>query len=428
MSRHLRDPRPRRVAVVSLHTSPLDQPGTGDAGGLNVYVLETARRLAHAGVDTEIFTRAVSSSLPSTLELEPGLRVTHLRAGPFEELPKEDLPAQMCAFSAELLRVEANRPAGWFDLIHSHYWLSGHVGWLASERWDVPLIHSMHTMAKVKNLELAAGDRPEPAVRVLGEQQVVDHASRLIANTGEEARQLIDLYDAPAHAIDVIHPGVDLEVFAPGDRAAARRSLDVRPDAHVLLFVGRIQPLKAPDVLLRAAARLVADDPSLRERLLVVICGGPSGSGLDHPTGLVELAASLGIADLVRFEPPTGRTRLADWYRAADATVVPSYSESFGLVAVESQACGTPVVAASVGGLRTAVADGRSGLLVTGHDTDAWAHALARTMTSERERLAQAARSHAEGFSWDATASALIDSYTRAIGEHAALPVVARAQ
>ncbi len=428
VSRHLRDPRPRRVAVVSLHTSPLDQPGTGDAGGLNVYVLETARRLAQAGVDTEIFTRAVSSGLPSTLELEPGLRVTHLRAGPFEELPKEDLPAQMCAFSAEFLRVEAGRPAGWFDLIHSHYWLSGHVGWLASERWDAPLVHSMHTMATVKNLELAVGDRPEPAVRVLGEQQVVDHASRLIANTGEEARQLIDLYAAPAHAIDVIHPGVDLEVFAPGDRAAARRSLDVRPDAHVLLFVGRIQPLKAPDVLLRAAARMVADDPALRERLLVVICGGPSGSGLDHPTGLIELAASLGIADLVRFEPPTDRARLADWYRAADATVVPSYSESFGLVAVESQACGTPVVAASVGGLRTAIADGRSGLLVAGHETGAWAHALARTLTPERERLAQAARSHAEGFSWDATASALIDSYTRAIGEHASLPVVARAQ
>ena len=425
MNRLLRDTRPRRVAVVSLHTSPLDQPGTGDAGGLNVYVLETSRRLAAAGVDVEIFTRAKTSSLAHTVEIEPGVRVSHVRAGPFEELPKEDLPAQMCAFSAGLLRAEAGRPAGWFDLIHSHYWLSGQVGWLASERWDVPLVHSMHTMAKVKNLELANGDRLEPQVRVIGEEQVVENASRLIANTGDEARQLIDLYSASPHAIDVVHPGVDLDVFSPGDQAAARAALGLRLDAQVLLFVGRIQPLKAPDVLLRAAARMVESDPSRRRDLVVAVCGGPSGSGLDHPSALADLASSLGIADIVRFEPPNDRARLAQWYRAADATVVPSYSESFGLVAIESQACGTPVVAASVGGLRTAVADGRSGLLVPGHDPDEWARALERMTTRERDHLAAGARGHAEGFSWDATAQALIDSYAHAIGEHAALPVAA---
>jgi D-inositol-3-phosphate glycosyltransferase len=425
VNRLLRDTRPRRVAVVSLHTSPLDQPGTGDAGGLNVYVLETSRRLAAAGVDVEIFTRAKTSSLAHTAEIEPGVRVSHLRAGPFEELPKEDLPAQMCAFSAGLLRAEAGRPAGWFDLIHSHYWLSGQVGWLASERWDVPLVHSMHTMAKVKNLELANGDRAEPQVRVIGEEQVVENASRLIANTGDEARQLIDLYSASPQAIDVVHPGVDLDVFCPGDRASARATLGLRPDAQVLLFVGRIQPLKAPDVLLRAVARMVESDPARRRDLVVAVCGGPSGSGLDHPSALADLATSLGIADIVRFEPPNDRARLAQWYRAADATVVPSYSESFGLVAIESQACGTPVVAASVGGLRTAVADGRSGLLVPGHDPDEWARALERMTTRERDHLAVGARSHAEGFSWDATAQALIDSYAHAIGEHAALPVAA---
>jgi D-inositol-3-phosphate glycosyltransferase len=425
VNRLLRDTRPRRVAVVSLHTSPLDQPGTGDAGGLNVYVLETSRRLAAAGVDVEIFTRAKTSSLAHTAEIEPGVRVSHLRAGPFEELPKEDLPAQMCAFSAGLLRAEAGRPAGWFDLIHSHYWLSGQVGWLASERWDVPLVHSMHTMAKVKNLELANGDRAEPQVRVIGEEQVVENASRLIANTGDEARQLIDLYSASPQAIDVVHPGVDLDVFCPGDRASARATLGLRPDAQVLLFVGRIQPLKAPDVLLRAVARMVESDPARRRDLVVAVCGGPSGSGLDHPSALADLATSLGIADIVRFEPPNDRARLAQWYRAADATVVPSYSESFGLVAIESQACGTPVVAASVGGLRTAVADGRSGLLVPGHDPDEWARALERMTTRERDHLAAGARGHAEGFSWDATAQALIDSYAHAIGEHAALPVAA---
>ena len=423
MTRHLRDTRPRRVAVVSLHTSPLDQPGTGDAGGLNVYVLETSRRLAAAGVDVEIFTRAVTSSAAPSEEIDPGVRVTHLRAGPFEELPKEDLPAQMCAFSAGLLRAEAGRPPGWFDLIHSHYWLSGQVGWLASERWDVPLVHSMHTMAKVKNIDVAEGDRPEPSVRIIGEEQVVENASRLVANTGEEARQLIDLYGAHADAIDIVHPGVDLATFVPGDQQAARRSLGIPADALLLLFVGRIQPLKAPDVLLRAAARMLADDPGLRSRLVVAICGGPSGSGLEHPHALSDLAHDLGISDVVRFEPPSSRDRLARWYRAADATVIPSHSESFGLVAIESQACGTPVVAASVGGLRTAVADGRSGILVPGHDPVAWAQALGRMSTRERAVLAAGARPHAEGFSWDSTAQGLIDSYARAIGEHSRLPL-----
>ena len=425
MARLLRDTRPRRVAVLSVHTSPLDQPGTGDAGGMNVYVLETARRLAAAGVEVEIFTRAVSSGLPPTIEVEPGVSVSHLRAGPFEELRKEELPAQLCALTAGLMRAEAARPEGWFDLVHSHYWLSGQVGWLASERWDVPLVHSMHTMAKVKNLELAAGDRPEPSVRVIGEQQVVDQAARLVANTGQEARQLIDLYEADAERIDVVHPGVDLDVFTPGDGLVARRELGLRPDALVLLFVGRIQPLKAPDVLLRAAHQMLLDDPALRERLVVAICGGPSGSGLEHPSALADLARALGIADVVRFEPPGDRKRLVTWFRAADATVVPSHSESFGLVAVESQACGTPVVAASVGGLRTAVADGTSGLLVPGHDPHAWARTLTRMATPERDVLAAGARHHAESFSWSATASGLIDSYAQAISRHVNLAAVA---
>lgn len=418
MARLLRSTTPKRVAVLAVHTSPLDQPGTGDAGGMNVYVLETARRLAAAGVEVEIFTRAVSSSLPSTVEVEPGVTVTHMRAGAFEDLRKEDLPAQLCAFTAGLMRVEAGRPEGWYDAIHSHYWLSGQIGWLASERWDVPLVHSMHTMAKVKNLDVAQGDRPEPHVRVIGEQQVVDQSARLIANTSDEAHQLISLYDADPSRVDVVHPGVDLDVFLPGSQLDARRELGVRADAHVLLFVGRIQPLKAPDVLLRSAHAMLEADPSLRDRLIVVVCGGPSGTGLEHPEALAELASTLGIADIVRFEPPGNRQRLATWFRAADATVVPSYSESFGLVAVESQACGTPVVAAAVGGLRTAVDDGVSGLLVPGHNIDDWARTLTRMATPERDVLAASARAHAEKFSWSATAAGLIDSYSHAIAQH----------
>lgn len=409
--------RPHRVAVLSVHTSPLDQPGTGDAGGMNVYIIETALRLAEAGVEVEIFTRATSSDLPPQVEFAPGILVRHVTAGPFEGLPKQDLPGQLCAMTAGVLRAEAARPEGWFDLIHSHYWLSGQVGWLASERWNVPLVHSMHTMAKVKNRDLSPGDQPEPRMRVLGEEQVVAAADRLIANTSTEADELIGLYGAHPDAVDVVHPGVDLETFTPGDRAAARQRHGLEPDAIVLLFVGRIQPLKAPDVLLRAAAHLADTEPGLRDRLRVVVCGGPSGSGLDRPAALIDLAEQLGITDLVRFVPPSDRETLADWYRAADVTVVPSHSESFGLVAVESQACGTPVVAAAVGGLRTAVADHVSGLLVDGHDPRDYSAAISSIVMQPRLRdeLAHGARMHAAAFGWSSTTAGLLDSYAAAI-------------
>ncbi len=419
--RQLRAPTrlPKRVALLSIHTSPLDQPGTGDAGGMNVYVLETARQLANAGVAVEIFTRATTSDLEPVVEFAPGILVRHVTAGPFEGLRKEDLPGQLCAVTSGVLRAEAARPEGWFDLIHSHYWLSGQVGWLASERWGVPLVHSMHTMAKVKNADLAVGDLPEPAGRLIGEEQVVSAATRLIANTNDEARQLIGLYGADPARVDVVHPGVDLDLFSPGDQGAARSRLGLRADAKVLLFVGRIQPLKAPDVLLRAAAAMLKADPALRSQLLIIIAGGPSGTGLDRPTALLDLANELNIIDLVRFEPPTDRATLVDWYRAADLTVVPSYSESFGLVAIESQACGTPVVAAAVGGLRTSVSDGSSGLLITGHDADEYARVLA-DLLGKPELMAQlraGSRVHASRFGWEATASGLIASYTRAMEE-----------
>jgi D-inositol-3-phosphate glycosyltransferase len=420
---------PRRVAVLSVHTSPLDQPGTGDAGGMNVYVIETARRLAAAGVEVEVFTRATSSELPPAVTVAPGVIVRHVTAGPFEGLRKEDLPAQLCAVTAGVLRAEASREEGWYDLVHSHYWLSGQVGWLAADRWNVPLVHSMHTMAKVKNLQLAEGDEPEPALRVIGEQQVVAAASRLVANTADEARELVTLYDADPAAVAVVHPGVDLELFSPGSRSRARAGLGVPDERIVLLFVGRIQPLKAPDVLLRAAAVMIERDPSLRGRLLVVVNGGPSGSGLAHPESLADLADELGIADVVRFEPPGSRARVREWYRAADLTVVPSYSESFGLVAVESQACGTPVVAAAVGGLRTAVADGRSGVLVDGHDPAVWARTLADLLAAPA-RLAELSRGgidHASGFGWQDTTDRLLEVYSEATAAHAsgAPPAVA---
>ena len=406
--RSMRSVRPRRAAVLSVHTSPLEQPGTGDAGGMNVYVVETSKRLAELGVEVEVFTRATSSDLAPVVELAPGVTVRHLTAGPFEGLSKEDLPSQLCALTSGLLRVEAQHEPGYFDVVHSHYWLSGQVGWLATERWDVPLLHSAHTLAKVKNLALADDDTPEPLRRVVGEQQVVQAADLLVANTAQEARDLITLYDADPARVVTVAPGVDLEQFRPGEASGARTRLGVPPDAVLLLFVGRLQPLKAPDVLLRAAQRLLEQDPSLAGRLQVVVVGGPSGSGVDEPELLHRLASVLDVD--VRFELPAGPDRLRDWYVAADLVAVPSHNESFGLVALEAQACGTPVVAARVGGLSTTVADAVSGLLVDGHSDGAWAGALAKAL-EKRDELSAGAVEHAAGFSWNRTAEGLLAAY-----------------
>ena len=400
----------KRVAMLSVHTSPLDQPGTGDAGGMNVYVTELAKRLADHDVAVEVFTRATSSDLPDLVEVAPGVTVRHVAAGPYEGLAKEDLPGQLCTFARDLLRVEAQHDLGWYDVVHSHYWLSGQVGALAADRWGVPLVHSMHTMAKVKNTALATGDKPEPWGRVVGEEQVVESADHLIANTDDEATQLVGRYGADPDRVTVVHPGVDLDVFRPAEAAVARRRLG-------LLFAGRIQPLKAPDVLLRAVAVLLARDPALRDRLVVPVVGGPSGSGLEEPTSLVDLARELGVADVVRFVPPVSQRELAPGYAAAPLVCVPSYNESFGRVAGEAQACGTPVVAASVGGLTTAVQDGVTGLLVTGHDPEDYAAALARVIgdPARRQWMSTAAVHHARRFGWERTAEATLRVYEQAV-------------
>ncbi|MGK2870369.1 MAG: D-inositol-3-phosphate glycosyltransferase [Mycobacterium sp.] len=402
----------RRVAVLSVHTSPLAQPGTGDAGGMNVYVLQTALELARRGVEVEIFTRATSSADAPVVQVAPGVLVRNVVAGPFEGLDKHDLPTQLCAFTAGVLRAEATHEPGYYDIVHSHYWLSGQVGWLAADRWAVPLVHTAHTLAAVKNAALADGDAPEPALRAVGEQQVVDEADRLIVNTEIEAQQLVSLHHADRRNIDVVHPGVDLQVFTPGDKQAARAALGLSPDARIVAFVGRIQPLKAPDVLLRAAARL----PSVQ----VVIAGGPSGNGLATPDNLVRLAAELGITDRVTFIPPQSRDALVQVYRAADIVAVPSHNESFGLVAVEAQACGTPVVAASVGGLPVAVRDGVSGTLVDGHDAGDWSRAIDALFERGPETMRAAAMAHAATFSWAHTVDGLLDSYAHAITDYRA--------
>jgi len=356
--------------------------------------------------------------------MAPGVVVRHVNAGPFEGLAKEDLPAQMCAFTTGVLRAEAAHAPGYYDLVHSHYWLSGQVGWLAKERWGVPLVHTAHTLAKVKNRMLAAGDSAEPMARVIGEEQVVAASDHLIANTPTEARELIDLYGATLDQVAVVEPGVDLDRFRPATgreaeaRALARWRFGLPVDGQIVAFVGRIQPLKAPDVLLQAAARLRELDPITAERLTVVIVGGNSGSGLD----LAALAESLGVTDCLRVLPPQRGDALVDIYRAADVVAVPSYNESFGLVALEAQACGTPVVAAAVGGLVTAVRDEISGVLIDGHRSDDWAKVLGDLMIEpgRRRKLSAGAVEHARGYSWSRTASGLLAVYREAMSEQRA--------
>jgi D-inositol-3-phosphate glycosyltransferase len=377
--------------MVSLHTSPLQQPGTGDAGGLNVYVVELAKRLAGRGVGVDVFTRAAEPGLPSAVELGPGVLVRHVEAGPYRAA-KEELPARVGAFTAGLLRFEGYR------LVHSHYWLSGVAGAEAAARWEVPLVHTMHTMARVKNAALAAGDVPEPTRRVAEEDRLARLADRLIANTRQEADDLVRLHHADPARVAVAEPGVDHAVFHPGPWAKGRFGL---PEAAlVVLAVGRIQPLKGPDLLLHAAAR-----SALRHRLRIVFVGGTSGAGHAGVDDLRRLATRLGLAGLVDFRPPVGRVELAAWYRAADLVAVPSHNESFGLVAAEAQACGTPVLAADVGGLRTVVRAG--GILVPGHDPAVWAAELDRLLGDPAllARLGAAAASDASRFSWDATAA-----------------------
>ena len=404
-----------RIATLMVHTSPLDQPGIGDAGGMNIYVLESAQRMAAMGVSVDIFTRRTDASQPDIVEISPGVRVRHFECG-HGSLTKEQLPAHIHGLSKEFLRILKTEN---YDVIHSHYWISGKVAMPAAKELGIPLVHTMHTMARVKNLNLAEGETPEPMIRVQGETQVVAAANALIANTDAEGASLVSLYDACPDTVHVVSPGVDLYTFTAGEsRSAARIETGMPEDALVVSFVGRIQPHKGPEVLIRATSELVKHSPLLRHKLIVNIVGGASGANTEEVDRLKELSSWLGIDDVVRFSPPVPRKDLPQWYRAADLVIVPSYSESFGLVALEAQACGTPVVATAVGGLRTAVADGISGVLVDGHDPKAWSSVIARLLQEPQRRilLSMGAIEHASHFGWDVTARGTLDIYDLVIG------------
>jgi D-inositol-3-phosphate glycosyltransferase len=403
---------PQRVAMVSLHTSPLATPGVGDAGGLNVYVAEVSRRLGERGLTVDVFTRAESPDAPRIVELNEHTRVLHLPVGPLEPVDKESLPDLTTEFADELSSVIRD-----YDVVHSHYWLSGMVGVQLAATHGIPLVHTMHTMARVKNAALGAGQQGEPQVRERGESAIVRAARILTANTIDEAAELQEHYGARPEQLMVVPPGVDLHVFHPCDQPKSRAQLGVAQDAQVILFVGRIQPLKAPDVLIRAIAELASREPTRRDRLRLIIIGSPSGPDAGWSKTLAPLARDLGVEDMVEFAPHSARHELFRWYCVSDVVGVPSYNESFGLVALEAQACGRAVVATDVGGLRHAVRDRHTGLLVDGHDPARWADAFEAVLDEPRERarLALNAAGHAARFSWDNTAAATLQAYGAAL-------------
>jgi D-inositol-3-phosphate glycosyltransferase len=401
----------RRVAVLSLHTSPLVQPGVGDSGGMNVYVRELVSSLAQAGVACDVYTRRWSPELAPSVTVEPGFRVVHLEAGPPGPVAKEELPAVVPEFTRRL--VAAVRASGDVDALHANYWLSGVAGHAAKHELDLPLVSTFHTLARVK----AAGGDAEPDERVRAESQVVACSDAILANGPEEAADLEEHYGAPPERIEVVPPGVDHAFFSPGDRGGARAALGWSEPGRIsatggrgavphpiVLFVGRIQPLKGLDVAVRALGAL--DDPEAE----LVVVGGPSGP--DGPAALADArasAAELDVAGRIRFAPPQPHHLLSTWYRAADVVVVPSRSESFGLVALEAAACGRPVVAAAVGGLRTIVQDGHTGFLVDGHDPEGFAARIGELIADrgKAEAMGRAAAERARGFTWSTAAARL---------------------
>ena len=402
---------PQRVAMISMHTSPLATPGVGDAGGLNVYVAEVARRLGERGLHVDVFTRTDETSA-AVIEVNEYTRVISVPTGPPGPVVKEQLPDLVDDFADQL-----DTRMGGYDLIHSHYWLSGMVGVELKARHGLPLVHTMHTMARVKNAALGVGQTGEPDRRERGEADIVRYADALTANTSDEAAELRRHYAANPHQIMIVPPGVDLRTFHPCDQPKSRAQLGVPQDVQVILFVGRIQPLKAPDVLIRAVAELARREPQRRAQLRLIIIGSPSGPDADWSKSLPQLASSLGVEALVEIRPHSPRDELFRWYCVSDVVGVPSHSESFGLVALEAQACGRPVVAAAVGGLRHAVVDHETGLLVEGHEAGEWADALAALLDDPEARMWMGAHAagHASRFSWDNTAAATLDAYGLAV-------------
>lgn len=398
-----------RVAVISYHTSPLEQPGTGDSGGMNVYIRAVAERLAAQGVEVDVFTRHRGLG-EQIQDLGGGSRLIQIPAGPQAPLPKVELPAHLPVFLEGVLRHGAEEA---YDVVHSHYWLSGWVGRTTKEIWGAPLVSSFHTLGKVKDRMRGRTEDAEPAERLAGEHAVIAASDKILAPTPAEAAQLVGLYGADPGRVSVVTPGVDHGLFFPRDRETAKERVHLT-GVRLALFVGRLQAHKGPDVAVLAIAEAIAKDPDGTRDLVLAIVGGPSGD--HHATDLshlMELASALGIAERLMFFPPQTQSRLADFYAAADVVLVPSRSESFGLVALEAQATGTPVIAAAVGGLRQVVVDEVSGFLVGGDDAGDYARRVLDVLhdPDAARRMGVAGVEHSLRYSWDATASKILDVY-----------------
>jgi D-inositol-3-phosphate glycosyltransferase len=386
--------------MLSVHTSPLAQPGTGDGGGMNVYVRALAAALARAGVAIDVFTRADHTEQPPCVEVEPGFRVFHVPAGPVAPVPIHELPELVGEFTAATrdLMVRADE----HDVLHANYWVSGAVGHCLKHELGLPLVTTFHTLERVK-AEVGMGGAIPLRPRV--EAAVVRCADLVVASTHDEHEQLVRHYGADPDRIEIVTPGVDHEVFHPGDRRTARRALGLG-DVPVALFVGRLQPLKGADLAVRALAEV--SDP--RTRLVVV--GGPSGpDGESEVASLHALVDELGLASRIQFVAPRPHAQLADYYRAADVCVVPSRTESFGLVALEAAACGTPVVAANVGGLRYLVDDGVTGHLVDERNPCAYASAIERVLRDDSAAMRGQAVARSARYRWSIAAARLRRHY-----------------
>ena len=394
-----------RIAVLSVHTSPLELPGSGDAGGMNVYIREVAIEMARRGVRSDIFTRRTDPDEPDVQRLVGGVRVFSVPAGPQRPVHKDVLPRLIRRFTYAVDEIAGQE--GPYDAIHAHYWLSGVSGTYLKKRWDTPLVVSFHTLARVKDVA-SPGDPQEPVFRKRGEARVIRAADRIIAPTDTERGQLVDLYDADESRIFVAPPGVDLDRFVPGDRKAAKLRFGFS-DEPLVVFVGRLQAFKGTEIAVDAMAHLKAMVPDAQ----LAIVGGDSPRGSFGERMRLRMAARrLGVSDRLRFMQPVDHSELPELYRAADVVIVPSASESFGLVALEASACGTPVVATAVGGLRMIVRDGESGYLVPRRDPASFAAALSRVLADPgaQHRLGTNAVKLAHRFPWARTTDGILDA------------------